>query len=196
MATENIDINSVSSVASNGVNTTMAQQKKTFDALKSDLGYTNVMQAPRVTKIIVGTGVGAIKDKKRLEMIVDRLAKITGQAHAVRGAKKSIANFKIRTGDVVGYQVTLRGAHGKSFFDKLIHIVLPRMKDFRCVKLSAIDEMGNISIGLKEHTVFPETSDEDSKDIFGLAVTIVTTAKNKKEAEAFLRHLGLPLQEK
>ena len=84
----------------------------------------------------------------------------------------------------------------QSFLDKLIHIVLPRFKDFRGIKTSAIDEMGNISIGLKEHIVFPETSDEDSKDIFGLAITIVTTAKSAKEAESFLRHIGLPLREK
>jgi large subunit ribosomal protein L5 len=81
-----------------------------------------------------------------------------------------------------------------SFFDKLVNIVLPRVKDFRGLKASAIDEMGNITIGIKEHTVFPETSDEDAKDVFGLAVTITTTAKNKAEAEAFLRHIGVPLQ--
>ena len=162
--------------------------------MKADLGYTNIMQAPKVTKVVVGTGVGAIKDKKRLDVIVDRLRKITGQQPALRGAKKSIATFKIRTGDPAGYQITLRGARMESFLSKLINIVLPRVKDFRGIKVSAIDEMGNITIGLKEHTVFPETSDEESKDIFGLAVTIATTAKNKKEAEAFLRHLGLPLQ--
>lgn len=174
---------------------TQTIQNKTFDALKADFGYTSPMQAPRVVKIVVSTGVGSLKDKKKLELIVDRMRKITGQAPATRSAKKSIANFKIRVGDVAGYQVTLRGARMQSFLDKLIHIVFPRVKDFRGIKLTAIDEMGNISIGLKEHTVFPETSDEDSKDIFGLAVTIVTTAKNKKEAEAFLRHLGVPLQE-
>ena len=172
----------------------MTTQKNTFEALKGDFGYKSVMQAPRVTKIIVNTGVGAIKDKKRLELILGRLAKITGQAPAVRGAKKSIANFKIRTGDIAGYQVTLRGARAKAFLDKFIHIVLPRMKDFRGIRPTSIDEMGNISIGLREHTVFPETSDEESKDIFGLSVTIGTSAKNKKEAESFLRHLGLPLQ--
>jgi large subunit ribosomal protein L5 len=169
---------------------------KTFDALKSEFGYTNMMQAPRVEKLIVSSGVGSLKDKKKIEVIIDRLAKITGQAPAPRGAKKSIANFKIRTGDIMGYQVTLRGPRMQAFLDKLIHIVLPRVKDFRGIKSSAIDEMGNISIGFKEHTVFPETSDEDSKDIFGLAVTIVTTAKNKKEAEAFLRYIGVPLQGK
>ena len=152
------------------------------------------MQTPKVSKIIVSTGVGSLKDKKKLELIIERLTRITGQAPAVRGAKKSIANFKSRVGDVAGYQVTLRGARMQSFLDKLIHIVLPRFKDFRGIKPSAIDEMGNISIGFKEHIAFPETSDEDTKDIFGLAVTIVTTAKSKKEAEAYLRHLGLPLQ--
>ena len=169
---------------------------KTFDALKSEFAYTNVMQAPRLEKIVISTGVGAVKDQKRRDLIVDRLSKITGQAPAPRQAKKSIATFKIRTGDIAGYQITLRGARMRSFFDKLIHIVLPRVKDFRGIKPSAIDEMGNISIGLREHSVFPETSDEDSKDIFGIAVTIVTSAKNKKEAEGYLRHLGVPLQEK
>ena len=169
-------------------------QQSTFEALKGEMGYRNIMQAPRVTKIIVNTGVGTVKDKKRLEIIVDRLAKITGQAPAVRGAKKSIANFKIRTGDTAGYQVTLRGARAQAFLDKFIHIVLPRVKDFRGIRPTSIDEMGNISIGLREHTVFPETSDEESKDIFGLSITIATTAKNKKEASSFLRHLGLPLQ--
>ena len=172
-------------------------QHKTFEALKGSLGYSNVMQAPKIVKIVVSIGVGRVnKDKKRLELIEDRLKRITGQAAAPRAAKKSIANFKSRTGDTVGYQVTLRGARMQSFLDKLIHIVFPRTKDFRGIKPSAIDEMGNITIGIKEHTVFPETSDEDSKDIFGLAVTIATTAKNKKEAESFLRHLGIPLQEK
>ncbi len=169
---------------------------KTFEALKAPLGYTNVMQAPRMQKIAVSVGVGkANKDKKRLELIVDRITRITGQAPAPRGSKKSIANFKSRAGDTVGYQVTLRGARMQSFFDKLVHVVLPRVKDFRGIKPSAIDEMGNITIGLKEHTVFPETSDEDAKDVFGIAVTIVTTAKNKKDAEAYLRYLGVPLQE-
>ncbi|MEK7133619.1 MAG: 50S ribosomal protein L5 [Patescibacteria group bacterium] len=169
---------------------------KTFNALKGQLGYKNIMQAPRIVKVVVSTGVGKTnKDKKRLEMVVDRLSRITGQAVAPRAAKKAIANFKSRAGDIVGYQVTLRGARMQAFLDKLIHIVFPRVKDFRGIKPSAIDEMGNISIGLKEHTVFPETSDEDAKDIFGVAITIVTTAKGKKEADAFLRHIGLPLQE-
>lgn len=163
--------------------------------MKEEFGYTSPMQAPRITKIVVSTGVGKVnKDKKRLELIVDRLSRITGQAPAPRQAKKSIANFKSRAGDTVGYQVTLRGARAQNFFDKLVHIVFPRTKDFRGLKLSAIDEMGNITLGIKEHTVFPETSDEDARDVFGLAITITTTAKSAKEAESFLRHIGLPLQ--
>jgi len=169
-------------------------QNKTFEALKGEFGYKNTMQTPKISKIVVSTGVGSIKDKKRLEVILDRMVKITGQAPTVRGAKKSIANFKSRTGDTAGYQVTLRGARMRSFFDKLIHIVLPRVKDFRGINTSAIDEMGNITLGFREHTVFPETSDEDAKDIFGLAVTITTTAKNKKEAEGFLKYVGIPFK--
>ncbi len=171
-----------------------ATKNTTFEALKGEHGYTNVMQTPKVTKLVVSTGVGSIKDKKRIELIVDRISKITGQAPAPRAAKKAIANFKSRTGDIVGYQVTLRGDRMRSFLDKLIHIVLPRVKDFRGIKTSSVDEMGNISIGIKEHTVFPETSDEDAKDVFGLSVTITTTAKTQKEAESFLKYIGIPFK--
>jgi large subunit ribosomal protein L5 len=175
-------------------NTKVTTQKATFEALKAGFAYTNVMQAPRLVKIIISIGVGSVKDKKRTDLIRDRLVKITGQAPASRGSKKSIAQFKMRTGDLAGYQVTLRGVRMQSFFDKLIHIVIPRIKDFRGIKPSTIDEMGNISLGIKEHTVFPETADEDAKDVFGLGITIATTAKNKKECEAFLRHVGFPLK--
>lgn len=173
---------------------TVQKHTNTYEALKGEFGYENMMQAPKLVKIVVSVGVGSIKDKKRTDLILDRIIKITGQAPAKRGSKKSIAQFKLRTGDLAGYQVTLRGARMQSFFDKLVHIVLPRVKDFRGLKATAIDEMGNITVGLREHTVFPETADEDAKDVFGLAITIATTAKNKKEAEGFLRYLGFPLQ--
>ena len=194
MATNKIHTKKVHSGASNEVDATFTQQKRTFDALKSNFGYKNVMQAPHVVKIVVSTGVGAGKDQKRHELVKERIARITGQAASARQAKKSIATFKTRKGDVVGYQITLRGARCKAFLDKLVHIVFPRVKDFRGISSKSIDEMGNITIGIKEHTVFPETSDEESKDIFGLAITIATTAKTRKEAEAFLRHVGLPLR--
>lgn len=175
---------------------TQTIQQKTFETLKAEFHYKSVMQAPKVSKIVVSTGMGAKHDPKKRALIKDRLTRITGQAPASRLAKKSIATFKVRAGDEVGYQVTLRGARAESFLNKLIHIVLPRSKDFRGIKPETIDEMGNITIGLKENIVFPETADEDSKDIFGLAITIVTTAKNAREAEGYLRYLGLPLREK
>jgi large subunit ribosomal protein L5 len=165
-----------------------------FDAMKASRGYTNRMEAPRVTKVVISCGVGKISDKAKRKLIEDRLARITGQKVAPRGAKKSVASFKIRQGDVIGYQATLRGARMNSFLDKLIHIALPRTRDFRGIALTTLDEMGNISIGLKENTIFPECSDEDIKDVFGFSITIVTTAKNKVEAEAFLRYIGFPLQ--
>ncbi len=167
---------------------------KAFEALKGDFGYKSVMQAPKVVKIVVSTGVNPKHDAKKREIIVDRLSRITGQAPAPRAAKKSVAAFKIRTGDIVGYQITLRGARMQAFLDKLIHIVFPRVKDFRGLPTSALDEMGNMTIGIKEHTFFPETADEDARDVFGFAVTITTNVKNKKEAEAFFRHIGLPLK--
>ncbi len=167
---------------------------ETFTSLKKDLGYVNVMQAPRVTKIIVSSGVGKIQDKQKIALIQDRLARITGQKAIGRPAKKSIASFKLRQGEIIGYQATLRGPRMHDFLYKLIHLALPQTRDFRGLPVSAIDEMGNYTLGIKEHTIFPETADEDIKDVFGFGVTIVTTAKSKKEAEAFLRHVGFPLQ--
>lgn len=166
----------------------------TFEALKGTLGYTNPMQTPRLEKVVVSIGIGKIDDKARKQAIFDRLAKITGQKPSPRPAKQSIASFKLREGDIIGYQVTLRGERMHHFFDKLVHIALPQTRDFRGLKATAIDEMGNITLGIKEHTIFPETRDEDIRDVFSLAITIVTTAKTKAEAEAFLRHIGLPLQ--
>lgn len=172
---------------------TKQRQQESFKTLKDAFGYTSAMQGPRITKVVVSTGVGKKRDKKQIELISDRLASITGQKASPRAAKQSIASFKVRQGDTVGLQVTLRGPRMYDFLDKIIHIALPRTRDFRGLKLSAIDDMGNMTIGIKEHTIFPETSDEDLKDVFGLAITVVTTAKSKAEAEAFLRHLGFPL---
>lgn len=168
----------------------------TFSSVKDELGYTNVMQAPRIQKVVIGTGVGKVQDKQRLVLIQDRLARIAGQKTIGRPAKKSIASFKLREGEIIGYQTTLRGPRMHDFLYKLIHLALPQTRDFRGLKVSAIDEMGNYTLGIKEHTIFPETADEDIKDVFGFGVTIVTSAKTKKEAEALLRHIGLPLQTK
>jgi large subunit ribosomal protein L5 len=165
-----------------------------FSTLGKDFGYTNVMQAPKLTKIVVSAGVGSIKDKKKIELVADRLSKITGQKASVRGAKKSIASFKVREGDTVGYQVTLRGKRMYDFLEKLINVALPRTRDFRGLGAKAVDEMGNYTLGIKEHSIFPETTDEELKDVFGLSVTVVTTSKDKKQTESFLRHLGFPFK--
>ncbi|HUY62542.1 MAG TPA: 50S ribosomal protein L5 [Candidatus Paceibacterota bacterium] len=172
---------------------TKDRQGTAYLALAEAFGYMNPMQGPRIEKVIISTGVGKKRDPKQIELIENRLAKITGQKAAPRAARLSIASFKVREGDTVGLQITLRGARMYDFLDKLIHIALPRTRDFRGIPPSAIDDMGNITIGIREHTIFPETSDEDLKDVFGFAVTIATTATSKAEAEAFLRHLGLPL---
>ncbi|MEK7176097.1 MAG: 50S ribosomal protein L5 [Patescibacteria group bacterium] len=157
-------------------------------------GYKNSMQAPRILKVVVSAGVGSFKDKNKFKVVEDRLARITGQKASPRGAKVSIATFKSRQGDVVGYQVTLRGHRMYDFLDRLINIALPRTKDFRGISPAAADEMGNYTLGIKEHTIFPETSDEELKDVFGLAITIVTTAKSKEEVIKFLTHLGFPFK--
>lgn len=170
-------------------------QKNTFDTLKGEFGYTNKMQAPKLVKVVVSTGVGKTKgDKKKMELIVDRLAKITGQKPAERLAKKSIASFKVREGQLSGFQITLRGNKMSDFVDRLINIALPRTRDFRGIKRDAVDAVGNYSLGIKEHTIFPETSDEDIRDVFGLSITFVTTAKSKKECAAFLEYLGFPFK--
>ena len=157
-------------------------------------GYKNPMQQPRISKVVISVGVGSFKDKNKFKIVEDRLARITGQKAAPRGAKISIASFKSRTGDIVGYQVTLRGARMFEFLDRLVHIALPRTKDFRGIPLTAADEMGNYTLGIKEHNIFPETTDEELKDVFGLAITIVTTAKSKDEVIKLLTHLGFPFK--
>jgi large subunit ribosomal protein L5 len=165
-----------------------------FEHLKGEFGYKNKMQAPKLVKVMISSGVGSIIDKKRKELIGDRLAKITGQKAKSTIAKKSIAGFKLREGEHVGYSVTLRGARMYDFLEKLIHIALPRTRDFRGLTNKGIDDMGNYSFGIKEHTIFPECAEEDVKDIFGIGITVVTNCKTKKECEAFVRYIGLPLQ--
>jgi len=170
------------------------KSNKAFSVLKTDRGYKNPMQTPRILKAVVSTGVGSFKDKSKFKVVEDRLARITGQKPSPRGAKISIASFKSRQGDIVGYQVTLRGKRMFDFLDRLVHIALPRTKDFRGISPDAADEMGNYTLGIKEHTIFPETSDEELKDVFGLSVTVVTTAKSKDEVIAFLTYLGFPFK--
>ncbi len=176
--------------------TVKQKEKKAFITLKSKYGYKNVMAAPHFVKVVVasGTGSGVKRDKDRNKFIMERLAKITGQKPATRGAKKSIASFKVRVGDPIGVMVTLRGARMYGFLDKLINVAIPRTKDFRGIDRKIVDNIGNLTMSIKEHTIFSETGDEDIKDIFGLAVTIVTTAKTKSEATEFFELIGIPFK--
>jgi large subunit ribosomal protein L5 len=168
------------------------KQNKAYDILKDQFSYTNVMQSPKLLKIVISTGVGSVSDKNRLKLIPERLALIAGQQPVKTLSKKSIASFKVREGQLAGFKITLHGARMYNFLDKLINIALPRTKDFRGITSDSVDEMGNLSLGIKEHTIFPETSDEDIKDIFGMNITIVTSSNNKEETIAFMKVLGFP----
>jgi large subunit ribosomal protein L5 len=172
------------------------QMKNSTGALSSEFHYKNAMAVPKLKKVVVNTGTGTAmkKDKNKNEAIADRLAKITGQKVALRGAKQSISSFKVRQGDPIGIMVTLRGKRMFAFLEKLINVALPRTKDFRGINRKAVDAIGNLTIGIKEHTIFPETADEDIRDVFGLSVTLVSSAKDKKEGTAFFELLGVPFK--
>ncbi len=176
--------------------TVKEKQALAFEKMKTDFHFKNVMSAPSMKKVVinVGTGTAIKKDKNKNDDISSRLAKITGQKPALRGAKQSIASFKIRQGDPVGVMVTLRGDRMYAFLEKLINVALPRTKDFRGITRRAVDNIGNLTIGIKEHTIFPETADEDIRDVFGLAITLVSSAKTKKEGSAFFELLGVPFK--
>lgn len=163
-------------------------------ALAKELGLKNMLALPSLEKIMLSTGVGKIKDQKRLDMIADRLARVTGQKAAPRGAKKSIASFKSRQGDIVGYAVTLRGDRMWSFLEKLINVAIPRIRDFRGFSETSVDEKGSLTIGLREHTIFPETADEELKDVFGFAITLNVKAKDRDQALALFRTIGFPFK--
>jgi len=176
--------------------TVKEKEIESFEKMKTEFHYKNSMAAPKMVKIIlnVGTGTAIKKDKNKNDAIAERLAKITGQKPALRGAKQSIASFKVRQGDPIGVIVTLRGKRMYAFLEKLINVALPRTKDFRGINPGAVDNVGNLTIGIKEHTIFPETADEDIKDVFGLAITLVSTAKNKKEGKIFFELIGVPFK--
>jgi len=172
------------------------KEAEVFSKMKDIFGYKNAMAAPKMKKVVVNVGTGTMmkKDKNKNEAIGDRLSKITGQKTALRGAKQSIASFKTRQGDPVGIMVTLRGKRMFAFLEKLINVALPRTKDFRGINRTVVDNIGNLTIGIKEHTIFPETADEDIRDVFGMSITLVGTAKTKKEGIAFFELLGIPFK--
>jgi large subunit ribosomal protein L5 len=172
------------------------KEKKAYSALKERFGYKNPMAAPHLTKVIISSTTGSSKQKDRNALVADRLAKITGQKPAFRTAKKSIASFKLRKGQQIGVMVTLRKDRMYGFLDKFINIATPRTRDFRGYSRKSIDSMGNLTLGIKEQTIFPETSDEYIKYIFGMSIIMVTTAKNKEEAAAFFELIGIPFKKK
>ncbi|MBI4091547.1 50S ribosomal protein L5 [candidate division WWE3 bacterium] len=170
-------------------------EKEIVPELVKELGVKTVMSVPKIKKIVINSGVGRFRDDKGLlESTVRDVGQISGQKPTFRSAKKSISNFKVRQGDVVGVTVTLRGERMWTFLDKLFSIVLPRVRDFKGLRRSSFDGSGNFTIGLKEHTVFPEINPNTVDKIKNLEVTIVTSAKNNEEAFKLLSKLDAPFE--
>jgi large subunit ribosomal protein L5 len=164
-------------------------------ALLKELELTNVMAVPRLHKIVVNMGVGeATQNAKVLDPAVNELTQITGQKPITTKAKKSIAAFKVRQGQSIGAMVTLRGDRMYEFFDRLVNIVLPRVRDFRGVSTKSFDGRGNYTIGLHDQLIFPEISYEKVDKQKGMNVTIVTTAANDNQARSLLKHMGMPFR--
>ena len=169
-------------------------KKEVAPAMQTKFTYGNVMAIPRSEKVVVNCGVGRIRDEKDRTEIQKYLALITGQKAAPRAAKKAIASFKTREGLVIGYQVTLRGKRMFDFLTRLVSIALPRTRDFRGLDESSFDKKGNLTIGVKEHIVFPEMIGEDYRFLFGLEITVVTTARTRAEGIELLRLSGFPIK--
>jgi len=171
-------------------------RQEVVPALQQEFGYRNIMQVPRLHKIVVNVGVGeALQNSRALDAAVHDLRLITGQQPVIRRARRSIAAFKLRTGNPIGVSVTLRGRRMYEFLDRLLNIALPRIRDFRGLSTSAFDGRGNYNIGLREQLVFPEINYDEVDRIRGLEVTIVTTARSDEEGKALLARLGLPFRD-
>ncbi len=163
--------------------------------LRKRFGYQNVNAIPKVVKVVLNVGVGsASREPKDLDLAVTTLARITGQKPVLTLAKKSIASFKIRHGMPIGAMVTLRGKRMEHFLEKLVHVTLPRVRDFRGLSPDAFGRQGSYTLGLKEHLVFPEISSDEIEKIHGLGLTIVTTAASPAEGVALLTALGFPFR--
>ena len=170
-------------------------QEEVVPALIKEFGYTSPMQAPRLEKIVVNIGVGdATQNAKALDDSVAELAQISGQKPVITKAKKSIAGFKLREGQAIGCKVTLRGVRMYEFFDKLVSIALPRVRDFRGISRSAFDGRGNYTLGVKEQLIFPEIDYDKVSKIRGMDIVIVTTANTDAEALSRLEKLGMPFK--
>ena len=176
-------------------------KKEAIKAMKEKFGYKNEMAVPRVEKVVLNTGFGrevtnktGEEHKKFIDFIVDEMSLIGGQRALKTLAKKSIASFKIRKGMAIGAKVTLRGKKMTDFLERLIHLVLPRTRDFQGISPKSVDGQGNLTLAIKEHIAFPEITPEKARNIFGLEITVVSTAKNREEALELLKLLGFPIK--
>lgn len=172
-------------------------KEQVVPALKKEFGYSNIMQVPRVKKVVLNVGYGRhVKDNQYIENVEKTLLAISGQKPVHNKAKKSISNFKVREGMPIGISVTLRGKRMYNFLDKLVNITFPRVRDFRGIKPNAFDRQGNYAIGLKEQIAFPEISTDSIDKIHGLEIIITTSATNKEEGYSLLKELGFPFETK
>lgn len=169
-------------------NTVVAEMRKEF-------GYDNVMAIPKIQKVVVNVGIGKIiKENEKIEEVYNALTMITGQKPVKTKAKKAIAGFKVREGQEVGIKVTLRGNRMWQLIDRLIGVTLPRTRDFQGITRRSVDSTGNLNVGIKEHMIFPEISPEKVRHIFGMQITITTTATSQKEGLVLFKALGFPLK--
>lgn len=169
--------------------------KEVVPVLTTEFGFKNVMQVPRLEKIVVNMGVGdAIANPKLLDGAMDDLAAITGQRPRLNRARISVASFKLREGMPIGCKVTLRGQRMYEFYDRLVNISLPRIRDFRGVSSKGFDGRGNFSMGIKEHTIFPEIDYDKIAQVFGMDITFVTSAKTDEQALALLTQMKMPFR--
>ena len=171
--------------------------KEVVPAMREKFGYKSIMAVPRIEKVVINVGFGrraVVKETAAIEKIEKDLAKLTGQKPAVRKAKKSISGFKVRQGMEIGAMVTLRGKRMYDFIDRLVSIALPRSRDFHGLDPKSLDKQGSLSVGIKEHSIFPEITYESLKDIFGLEISVVTTAKRREEGMELLKLMGFPIR--
>ena len=163
--------------------------------IQKEFGYDNVMAIPKIQKVVVNVGIGKItKENDKIEEVFNAITMITGQRPVKTKAKKAIAGFKVREGQEVGIKVTLRGNRMWHFIDRLINATLPRTRDFQGISKKTVDSNGNLNLGIKEHMIFPEISPEKVRYIFGMQVTVTTTAKSQKEGLVLFKSLGFPLK--
>ncbi|RMZ51692.1 50S ribosomal protein L5 [Flavobacteriaceae bacterium PRS1] len=170
-------------------------KNKIISALTEEFGYKNIMQVPKLKKIVLSRGVGdAVADKKLIDYAVDEMTKISGQKAIVTISKKDVASFKLRKGMPIGAKVTLRGEQMYEFFDRLVTTALPRVRDFRGIRATGFDGRGNYSLGITEQIIFPEINIDKVNKIAGMDITFVTSAETDKEAKSLLTELGLPFK--